>query len=284
MRSWQWSELVISGRTVRRLWPLAAADPQQERLDARIVAAERGKIGTARDRVEIDVSAILPRSTSPSARTYCADPVSAHSSTLKNITRRPRRHVATSGASARVTASTAARPLPLSMADSARSWPSTCADSTTHSSVWPGIVVDESLGLEPVLPRSRSSSWPSASPSRCARVGPPSRAQCKGWNAVAAIASRRTRHDVARQRARDQEADRARGARHVVLSTAVNRSRREHQLVPHQHDAALYLGGMRCKFILCARDRDRPLPPSVPPLLVAMVSTSGWAICSDTAK
>ena len=42
------------------------------------------------------------------------------------------------GARARVTLSTEARPVPLSMALSARSWPSTWALSTTHSSVVPG--------------------------------------------------------------------------------------------------------------------------------------------------
>ena len=59
-----------------------------------------------------------------------------------------------------------------------------------------------------------------------------------------AVAARRARHDMAGQRAGDQEADGAVGARHVVLAAAMDGAGGEHQLVAHQHDAALDLGGM----------------------------------------
>ena len=53
---------------------------------------------------------------------------------------------------------------------------------------------------------------------------------------------------MAGQRPRDQEAHGALGARHVVLAAAMDGAGGEHQLVAHQHDATLDVGGMRVEF------------------------------------
>ena len=54
---------------------------------------------------------------------------------------------------------------------------------------------------------------------------------------------------MAGKRPCDQEADRAMGARHVVLATAMDGAGGEHQLVAHQHDATLDLGGVRVELL-----------------------------------
>ena len=49
---------------------------------------------------------------------------------------------------------------------------------------------------------------------------------------------------MAGKRPCDQEAHGAMGARHVVFAAAMDGAGGEHQLVAHQHDAALDVGGV----------------------------------------
>src|SRR5262249_2849466 len=81
----------ISGRTVRSDWPLSAATFRRNGSTPAYPLLSAARLGLPATESRLTLSAILPRSASLSAFTYCADPVSAHSSTLKNITRRPRR-------------------------------------------------------------------------------------------------------------------------------------------------------------------------------------------------
>ncbi len=95
-RSWRgrsWSSAAARCAAIGRWRRRPAAGTARPR----IAAAQRGEVRTAGDRVEIDVERDLrrARSRSGSART-APTPVSAHSSTLKNMTRRPRRQFATS--------------------------------------------------------------------------------------------------------------------------------------------------------------------------------------------
>ena len=81
---------------------------------------------------------------------------------------------------------------------------------------------------------------------------------------------------MAGQRSRDQEADGAVGARHVVLAAAMDGAGGEHQLVAHQHDAALDVGGMLGEFVRRAAAEIDHLGGE--PVLSAWrcVRTSGW--------
>ena len=54
---------------------------------------------------------------------------------------------------------------------------------------------------------------------------------------------------MAGKRPCDQETDGAVGARHVVFAAAMDGAGGEHQLVAHQHDAALDVGGVRLELL-----------------------------------
>ena len=112
-----------------------------------------------------------------------------------------------------------------------------------------GIVVEKRLGLGRRFlgrdgERRRRESRGDAGEAR-RRLG----RYAEGGNALAALAARRACHDMAGQRPRDQKAHGAMGARHVVLAAAMDGAGGEHQLVAHQHDAALDVCRMRVEFI-----------------------------------
>ena len=112
-----------------------------------------------------------------------------------------------------------------------------------------GIVVDQGLGLGRSflgLDRHRGRG-PARGTARKTRGR--LRRNAEGGDAIATFATRRACHDMARQGSRDKEAHRAVGARHVVLAAAVDGAGGEHQLVPHQDDAAPDLGRVRLELV-----------------------------------
>ena len=70
---------------------------------------------------------------------------------------------------------------------------------------------------------------------------------------------------MAGERSRDQEAHGATGPRRFVFAAAMDSSGGEHQLVTHQHDAAVDVGGMRFEFFRrAAAEIDHLRAESVP--------------------
>ena len=112
-----------------------------------------------------------------------------------------------------------------------------------------GIVVDQGLGFgRPLLGLDRHGDGrPSGGAAREARGGLGRDAERR--DTIASLAARGARHDMARQGPGNEESHRAIGARHVVLAAAMDGAGGEHQLVPHQHDAALDLRGMCLEFV-----------------------------------
>ena len=175
-----WSELVISGRTVRSVEAVGLGDAAAgtaRRRHSRCVSAAR--LGLPATESRLTLSAILPRSAALRLSTYCAEPVSAHSSTLKNITRRPRRKPATCGASARVDGQH--RGEPAAVVHGALGEVVAVDMGAEHDPFVgrAGIIVQQRLGLGRPPPRSRWSGSPSASRAPARAAAPPSRARCR---------------------------------------------------------------------------------------------------------